>query len=93
MIGFNHRRFLARAGGTGPTWRNEFAARFLLHPPKHLEGTAERVGAPLLVRMAEHGTETDPRAAAGTARTAPGETCWAVRWGPSTPTRPRGSTG
>lgn len=71
VIDPNHHRFLARAAGTGPTWRNEFAARLLLHPPKYLEGTAERVAAPLLVCVAEHDTETNARAAAGIARAAP----------------------
>ena len=71
VIDPDHHRLLARAAGTGPTWRNEFAARLFLHPPRYLEGTAERVGAPLLVCVAEHDTETNARAAAGIARTAP----------------------
>ena len=71
VIDPDHRRLLARAVETGPTWRNEFAARLFLHPPRYPRGTAERVTAPLLVCVAEHDTETNPRAAARIARAAP----------------------
>lgn len=71
VIDPGHHRFLARAVETGPSWRNEFAARLFLHPPKYVRGTAERVNAPLLVCVAEYDVETDPRAAAVIARTAP----------------------
>ncbi|MFI7481175.1 alpha/beta hydrolase [Kocuria sp. M1R5S2] len=71
VIDPRHQRFLARAEETGPTWRNEFAARLFLHPPRYRAGTAERVAVPLLVCVAEHDTETNPRAAAEIARAAP----------------------
>ena len=64
-------RYLEHAVRTGPSWRNEFAPRLLLHPPVYLPGTAERVRAPLLVCVAEQDTETDPRRAARIARAAP----------------------
>ena len=71
VIDPDHHRFLARAVDTGPSWRNELAARLFLHPPKYVKGTAERVKAPLLVCVAEHDVEANPRAAADIARAAP----------------------
>jgi pimeloyl-ACP methyl ester carboxylesterase len=55
----------------GPTWRNEFAPRFLFGTPKYVPGTAERVRVPLLVCVAQHDTEADPELAMEIARKAP----------------------
>jgi hypothetical protein len=59
---------LSRAGGT---WRNQFAPRFLFATPRYVSGTAERVGVPLLVCVAERDTEADPALAAQIAARAP----------------------
>jgi pimeloyl-ACP methyl ester carboxylesterase len=56
---------------SGPTWRNEFAPRFLFGTPKYRKGTAERVRMPLLVCVAELDTEADPELARKVARDAP----------------------
>jgi pimeloyl-ACP methyl ester carboxylesterase len=47
----------------GPTWRNEFAPRFLFRTPKYVHGTAERIRMPLLVCVAEQDTEANPELA------------------------------
>ena len=62
------------AGGVfarGPTWRNEFAPRFLFRTPKYVHGTAERIRMPLLVCVAEQDTEANPELAIDIARKAP----------------------
>lgn len=59
------------AASEGPTWRNEFAPRFLFGTPKYVPGTAERVQAPLLVCVAEQDTEADPELAKEIAAKAP----------------------
>lgn len=56
---------------SAPTWRNEFAPRFLFGRPRYVEGTAERVGAPLLVCVADRDTEADPALARKVACRAP----------------------
>jgi pimeloyl-ACP methyl ester carboxylesterase len=56
---------------SGPTWRNEFAPRFLFGTPKYRKGTAERVRMPLLVCVAELDTEADPELAREIAKDAP----------------------
>lgn len=61
-------RFFAESG---PSWRNEFAPRFLFATPKYREGTAERVPMPLLVCVAEFDTEADPELARRIAKAAP----------------------
>jgi uncharacterized protein len=71
VIDHNYDRFLARAVETGATWRNEFAARLFLRPPKYRRGTAERVRVPLLVCVAADDTQTSPSAASAIARAAP----------------------
>lgn len=55
----------------GPTWRNEFAPRFLFGTPKYVPGTAERVTMPLLVCVAEQDTEANPALAIDIATKAP----------------------
>lgn len=60
--------FFAKAGRT---WRNEFAPRFLFGTPKYVPGTAERVGMPLLVCVAEQDTEANPALATEIATKAP----------------------
>jgi len=55
----------------GPTWRNEFAPRFLFRTPKYVHGTAERIRMPLLVCVAEQDTEANPELAIDMARKAP----------------------
>ena len=55
----------------GPTWRNEFAPRFLFRTPKYVHGTAERIRMPLLVCVAEQDTEANPELAIDIARKAP----------------------
>lgn len=55
----------------GPTWRNEFAPRFLFNAPKYVKGTAERIQMPLLVCVAEQDTEANPALAIHIARKAP----------------------
>ena len=64
-------KHLEDATKTGPTWRNEFAPRFLFGMPKYLQGTAERVHAPLLICVAELDTEADPELAMDIALKAP----------------------
>jgi pimeloyl-ACP methyl ester carboxylesterase len=53
-----------------PTWRNEFAPRFLFRTPKVVHGTAERIRMPLLVCVAEQDTEANPALAIDIARKA-----------------------
>lgn len=55
----------------GPTWRNEFAPRFLFGTPRYVQGTAERVRMPLLVCVAERDTDANPELAKEIARKAP----------------------
>jgi fermentation-respiration switch protein FrsA (DUF1100 family) len=55
----------------GPTWRNEFAPRFVFGMPRYRRGTAEKVTAPLLVCVAQFDTQVYPAAAAYVARKAP----------------------
>jgi hypothetical protein len=55
----------------GPTWRNEFAPRFIFGTPKYVHGTAERIRMPLLVCVAEQDTEANPKLAIDSARKAP----------------------
>lgn len=56
---------------TGPTWRNEFAPRFLFNTPRYENGTAERVQMPLLICVAERDTDANPELAMEIARRAP----------------------
>lgn len=55
----------------GPTWRNEFAPRFLFRTPQYVHGTTERIRMPLLVCVAEQDTEANPELAIDIARKAP----------------------
>lgn len=55
----------------GPTWRNDFAPRFMFGTPRYVIGTAERVRAPLLVCVVDHDTEADPTLAVEIAGKAP----------------------
>jgi pimeloyl-ACP methyl ester carboxylesterase len=63
-----HRALFETAGAS---WRNQFTPRFLFGTPKYPEGTAERLRMPLLVCVAEHDTDADPKKAIETARKAP----------------------
>jgi pimeloyl-ACP methyl ester carboxylesterase len=63
-----HLRFFSESG---PTWRNQFAPRFLFGTPKYRKGAAERVQMPLLVCVAEFDTEANPELAKQIAKDAP----------------------
>ena len=47
-----------------PTWRNEFAPRFLFGAPRYEPGTAEKISAPVLICVAANDSEADPEIAA-----------------------------
>ncbi len=63
--------YLQQFINAGPSWRNEFAPRFLFGVPKYKQGTAERIKMPLLICVAEKDTEANPEMAIDIATKAP----------------------
>lgn len=54
FTGAEFERLLPGLQQSSPSWRNQVAARILMHPPRYKEGAAERITVPILFPLADH---------------------------------------
>lgn len=68
------RKAFEELGGEAAGWRNEIAPRLVFALPRYRKGTAERLGMPVLMCLADHDLEASSRYAAQIAARMPDAT-------------------